>query len=231
MHGVILAAGQGRRLKDKTPKVLLQVNQERLIERHIHLFNRLGVNEFTTVIGYGGVWTLENMDKIRKIVEKYGGRTVVNMDSQETHSTWSLGLGLKGLTEDVLVVDGDLYYEYSLSEYISDLEETTLLGITGKFSSGTFLVIENESIVEIGESVNTGNKYSGIMFIKGTDLPCFTELATQVEYKNQILGVFLNDFIHIAQVGYSLIPYIPEKPPLVNINTLEDIKLLERLRS
>ena len=87
MHGVILAAGQGRRLKDKTPKVLLRVNQERLIERHIQLFKKTGINDFTIVIGHGGVWTPENIEKVRTIVETCGGQVVINMDSQETHST------------------------------------------------------------------------------------------------------------------------------------------------
>lgn len=229
MHGVILAAGQGRRLKDKTPKVLLRIKQERLIERHIQLFKKMGVDEFTIVIGYGGVWTQGQIEKVRKIVEPNGGRIVINKDSQKTHSTWSLGLGLEDLSEDVLVVDGDLFYDYRLVEHLSDLGKTTLLAITGKFSSGTFMEIEKDSIVNIGESVNTSNKYSGIMYIDKRDLKRLATLACQIKYKKQILGVFLNDIIHLTPVGYICIPYDPDNPPMVNINKIEDLELVEKL--
>jgi len=52
MKAVILAAGQGKRLKLGIPKALVKVNDISLIERTILFFTTLGIRDLIIVVGY-----------------------------------------------------------------------------------------------------------------------------------------------------------------------------------
>lgn len=62
---VILAAGKNTRLDTGKPKTLLKINGQTLLERHILLFSRYGINQFCVVTGHQKESVEEEVQKIQ----------------------------------------------------------------------------------------------------------------------------------------------------------------------
>lgn len=112
MRAVMLAAGLGNRLsKDRPepPKVLLKFAGRTLLERHIEVLKRHGVNELVVGVGY-------EAEMVRAEIARLGAgafvRTVHN-----PHFAEGSGITLATLADDfacgrdVVLMDGDVLYE------------------------------------------------------------------------------------------------------------------------
>lgn len=104
---IILAAGRGKRLKRLTelPKCLLKVNGEPLIARYIAILRACGVREILIVAGY-------KADKVKAAVRRSVPKvTVVENPEFNKGSILSLWQARKQLAGEVMILDGDLYFE------------------------------------------------------------------------------------------------------------------------
>ncbi len=93
MQAVILAAGRGRRLasvSNGTPKCLVRVGGESLIEQQLKILEHLGIDRIGVVVGY-------QHEKIRAVV---GDRCdfILNKRFDETNSLYSLWLAQHWIT-------------------------------------------------------------------------------------------------------------------------------------
>lgn len=110
MRAIILAAGVGKRLKALTsdPKCLIEINGEPLIIRSLRLLNKYGIYDITVVVGY-------RAGKIIDAIRKHGIRVkiVINRsyDEGSVLSLWAAKDAIKG---DLLLMDGDIYFEERL---------------------------------------------------------------------------------------------------------------------
>lgn len=52
MRAILLAAGRGRRLEQKAPKCLLEIDGKTLLERHVAALTKAGITALTIVVGY-----------------------------------------------------------------------------------------------------------------------------------------------------------------------------------
>ena len=120
MKAVILAAGEGRRLApmrwDK-PKCLLPCGNRTLLDNTLQSIQEHGIHEVVIVVGYR-----------RELVEAWvdqGGRPgtprhamqydfVVNEDYATTNTIHSLWLAHQYLNEEILYLNGDVWFEPSL---------------------------------------------------------------------------------------------------------------------
>ena len=127
LYSIILAAGQGIRLGKPFPKCLVKIGHGTLLERHLDLLSIAGVAEHHVVIGQGGVWTPAQQQNVRATVERYGGQTTVNELSMQTHSAASLALGIRNISSDVVVVDGDVYYDKTILLRLVQQSESTII--------------------------------------------------------------------------------------------------------
>ena len=113
MKSVILAAGQGTRLKKYTenlPKGMLNFYGKTILERQISLYRRCGIHEIIVVTGFAS-------DKI----QYPGVRYYKNEAFAETNMVYSLVTAREALTEDVIVSYSDiLFSEHMLREMIID---------------------------------------------------------------------------------------------------------------
>jgi len=113
MKAIILAAGHGKRLEDVTkgtiPKCLLAFGEQTLLERQVGVLRSLGIDEIVVVVGKGKCWNEYTMSQVRKIADN----VVINPKSEQTHSPYSLYLGLCSLAgkDSIIVCDGDLVFE------------------------------------------------------------------------------------------------------------------------
>ncbi|MDE2860750.1 MAG: phosphocholine cytidylyltransferase family protein [Chloroflexota bacterium] len=114
MKAVILAAGQGSRLRpltDRLPKCLVPMYRRPMIEYQMEYLDRAGFRECVIVVGYLG-------DMIRRRIGSRFGRINVKYVTNEiydrTNNIYSLWLARSELNDDVLLLEGDLVYEYGL---------------------------------------------------------------------------------------------------------------------
>jgi 2-aminoethylphosphonate-pyruvate transaminase len=129
-RAVILAAGLGGRLRgtiDDRPKGLIEFDGESLVDRSIRLLRAAGVWRTTLVIGHHAA-------RYRKLFAGASDLDLVeNAAYAETGSMASLAIGLRGVAEPVLVLEGDIAYERrALDAIVNVVGSATLAsGITG----------------------------------------------------------------------------------------------------
>lgn len=118
--GVIMCAGQGKRLRpitDTRPKSMVEVGGRPLLARHLEHLAAFGFREVVLVVGY-------RRDQIDALVAKGGpaGLTLTvlaNDDYDRSGSGYSLAIGLRHLAKekgDVHFMDADLLYPRKLLE-------------------------------------------------------------------------------------------------------------------
>ena len=114
MKAVILAAGQGTRLRPLTanlPKCLVQVHGKPLLQYALESLEQAGIQHCVIVVGYLG-------DQVR---HKFGSRFgnvrityVTNERFQDTNNLYSLWLARHELEDDILLLECDLLFEGEL---------------------------------------------------------------------------------------------------------------------
>ena len=104
-QAVILAAGYGMRMVpvSTTPKALLEVRGERLIERLIRQLQAVGVSDITVVVGY-------RKELFEYLIDTFGVRLVYNPDYAGKNNLVSLSLVASRL-ENCYVLPCDLWCE------------------------------------------------------------------------------------------------------------------------
>ncbi len=105
-HAVILAAGYGLRMVPinlTSPKALLEVNGERLIERLIRQLKEAGITDITVVIGF-------MKDEFEYLIDDYDVKLVVNPDYSIRNNLHSMAL-VADLPGNTYVVPCDLWCE------------------------------------------------------------------------------------------------------------------------
>lgn len=111
MIAVILAAGQGIRLRPlthKIPKALIEISDKTLIEYSLDNLKNQDISKAVIVIGYLG-------DMIKKKVgNEYSGIKIVYVENEEyatTGSMYSLSKTKKIVDEDIILLESDLLYQ------------------------------------------------------------------------------------------------------------------------
>ncbi|MDD5689125.1 MAG: phosphocholine cytidylyltransferase family protein [Caldisericia bacterium] len=143
---ILLVAGQGTRLKPLTetmPKCLVEVNGKAILANALENLARCNVEESILVVGY-------LKEKIKeKIGEELNGMKITYIDNdlyEQTNNTYSLWLAIKNLHEDLLILEGDVFFEEKLlKEFMKDEREN--LTIVEKYNpilDGTFVEVREE---------------------------------------------------------------------------------------
>lgn len=152
MQAIILAAGMGRRLGEKTQdrtKCMIEVNGEKLIDRMLGQLKTLPLKRIIMVIGYQG----ENL--MNYIREKYKDTLhiifVNNPVYDKTNNIYSLSLAKEYLKEDdTILLESDLIFDESMLHLIMD-DPYPNLALVAKYESwmdGTMVKInDNHHII------------------------------------------------------------------------------------
>jgi choline kinase len=125
---VILVAGRGSRLGEavaKVPKCLVEVNGTPILVNALSRLAAAGIRDVVLVIGYLGA-------AIRERIGVRLGPTQIayreNLDFARTNTTRSLHIGIDNLNRDLLVLEGDVFFEQSVvDEFLSNGEQDVTL--------------------------------------------------------------------------------------------------------
>lgn len=103
-RAIILAAGKGERMRpltNTTPKPLLKVFGQPIIEHSIELLHQKGITEIYVIVGYLS-------DQFRYLAEKYGV-TIVKNDMYETCNNISSLYLVRDHLKNAVIMDGDIW--------------------------------------------------------------------------------------------------------------------------
>ena len=108
MKAIILAAGEGKRLRPLTyhmPKCMVEIQGKPLIEHNLDNLVKCGINEIIIVCGY----------KAETIINRFGTnhngvriKYILNMDYENNDNMFSMGLARNEITEDIIYFNADV---------------------------------------------------------------------------------------------------------------------------
>lgn len=102
---IITAAGIGTRLGLGIPKPLVKIKDKLLIDYQIELIDKLKIPKMRIVVGYRKELIIEHISK-----HPLKDRIIIieNKEYKTTGPSYSVALGAKGITDDILILDGDV---------------------------------------------------------------------------------------------------------------------------
>ena len=146
MQAVILAAGQGTRLRPLTnycPKCLVEVQGKPILQYQLEALCDIGVREYIIVVGYRAAQVRDSFGtRFRDLSITY----VENDIFDRTNNIYSLWLARREITEDLLLLEGDLIFE---PELLMDLikaphENAAVVDRFRPFMSGTVILAHGD---------------------------------------------------------------------------------------
>lgn len=149
MRAIILAAGMGTRLRPitlTTPKSLIEINGETLIERQIRFLKEKSINEIVVVTGYLA-------EKFEFLIEKYGV-TLVHNENYDVYNNFYTMYLVRDYLADSYVIDADNYLVENFID--SNIQQSTYFSA---FKKG----FKDEWLLECGSD----NKVKSIVVTSG----------------------------------------------------------------
>ncbi|WP_058300454.1 bifunctional UDP-N-acetylglucosamine diphosphorylase/glucosamine-1-phosphate N-acetyltransferase GlmU [Gorillibacterium timonense] len=225
INGIVLAAGQGKRMKSKLYKVLHPVCGKPMVGHVVDLLDRLDCERRIVVVGHGA-------DKVKDYL---GSRTEFALQEQQLGTGHAVlqakeVLGAEEGLTFVLYGDTPLIKEESLQEMIRLAKEQSAAGVvlTAEveipFGLGRILRDENGSLVGIVEEKDCTPEQAAIREIN-TGIYCFDNrklfaALEQVTNQNAQGEYYLTDVISILrQAGETLAVYkTPDSTEGIGVN-------------
>ena len=213
-NAIILAAGPGLRtlpLNDETPKPLLKINDEALIERLIKQLKEKGINDIRIVVGY-------KKEKFEYLIDKYDIRLIINKFYGMDNNLYSAFLASKYFN-NTYIIPGDLYFFSNPFNKYEFCSYYTLSDVQRKY--GYYFVDKNGDLI-IGKS----DYYDaiGLSYIDKKDSPIIKDnLSALVNEKAHTYWesslFYLNDY-------KIKVRFIPSKD-YKEVNTYEDLRQVD----
>lgn len=217
-NAIILAAGFGMRMvpiNAMTPKGLLEVNGEPLVERLIKQLNAVAITDITIVVGF-------MKERYDYLIDKYGVRLVVNIDYAYKNNLSSLALVADQIS-NTYIIPCDIWTDRN---QFSTMEMYSWYMVSD--------IVDNESDVRVNRKMELvsiprhsgGNAMIGIAYILESDAEYMREkikaLAKNSEHDNDFWEIVL------YKNGKMTIPAnMVHSSDVVEINTYEQLRDLD----
>lgn len=201
MKTIILAAGQGTRLKPLTndrPKCMVEVNGRSIIERQLEVMHKCGIRDedITIIAGYRG-------DVLQRKFENTKISIIINRDYETTNMVCSLMCAreLMEKQNDILISYGDIIYNESVLQSILHSESGASVVVDDEWYSywsercenplddaETLMFDADNYLVEIGQKTTDISKvqsqYIGLMRFMGGALQSMLYLAAEARERS-----------------------------------------------
>jgi choline kinase len=241
MKAVILAAGQGTRLRpltDHLPKCLVHVLGKALMQYALESLDQVGIRHCVVVVGY-------LCDEVQR---QFGSRFrnvrltyVVNERYMDTNNLYSLWLARHELDDDILLLECDLLFE---KELLGDVMQApfTDVAVVDRFQSsmdGTVILAESDMAKSMVLKSEQGTDFDYLNALKTVNiyklsqptmrhqfLPLMDRYVTQ-GLVNHFYEAVIAELIDLGELRLS--PLLTGARRWMEIDTEEDLHLAERL--
>jgi len=177
MKAVILAAGMGTRLGTLIPKPLTSIKNEKTIMDYQveRLSEKVGRNNIIVVVGY----------KKELIMEKFPDLTFVyNPAYAQTNTSKSLHTALRKIDDDVIWMNGDVFFQDEALDLLLDARDSSLLVDTKKCGDEEikYTLDDSGNIASLSKQVEDGLGESvGVNLILRKDIEALSKALDEVE--------------------------------------------------
>lgn len=217
-NAVILAAGYGMRMVPinmETPKGLLEIDGEPLIERLIRQLHEVNVKEIYVVVGF-------MKEQYEYLIDQYGVKLIVNMDYAEKNNLHSLAKALPQIGE-TYIVPCDLWCrENPFSEY--EWYSWYLVSNT-KDPDSTVRVNRKWDLVP-SDGEKEGNHMIGISYLTNFTAQSMARRIEKMVQNRRYDHVFWEDALFVEN-GMPVQAKIVPEGAVVEINTYEQLRELD----
>ncbi len=221
-NAIILAAGYGMRMVPinmETPKALLEVNGERLIERLIKQLHEVGIKEIYVVVGF-------MKEEFEYLIDAYGVELVVNSEYAGKNNLHSLKLVLDHLSNTYIVpcdiwCDQNPFREHELYSWymVSDLVD----------NESTVRVNRKMELVKVSDR-SGGNTMIGISYLLEDEAQTIREKVIELSNQEGNDEAFWEDalYYHTSHKDQMLVTArVVHSTDVVEINTYEQLRELD----
>ncbi len=194
MQVIILAAGIGKRLRPltyKVPKVMVKIHNKELILYQLESISKLkNITEIIIVVGY-------KREKIKKLLgDRYREikiRYINNIEYRTTNNIYSLYLALPYITEDLLLMEGDVIFKPKLIKKIKYRKNTVFIEKYKPYMDGTLVEVnENTKIIQkLIPKRDQGKDFDASLYYKTINIHHFTFKFIKEVYK-PALDLYVN---------------------------------------
>lgn len=180
MKAIIMAAGIGKRLyalNINKPKCLINIGSTTLIRRSVNLIVSKGISDITVVVGYKSDLIHNELNNDVAYFE--------NPDFQTTNSIKSLWYAKELLEGDVLLLNGDLYYEHDILDYaINQTNPVVMLADSTRIDKADYRFgFSGNQINRFGKHLTnqeTDGEYVGIVRIDQSFIKTFKQTLEEM---------------------------------------------------
>ena len=215
-RAVILAAGFGMRMvpiNTETPKGLLQVHGERLMDRLIRQLHQAGIRDIRVVVGF-------LKEQYEYLIDEFGVELVVNPDYARKNNLHSVDR-VRSALSDCYVVPCDLYCTenpFRTHEFYSwyMVSETPA-------PDSTVRVNRKQALIPVSEN---GNRMIGICYLTADDGRKVSEKVHALCLDSRMDGAFWEEALYAEGKMLPAARVVPEGQ-VVEINTYEQLRELD----
>ncbi len=221
-RAVILAAGAGMRMipiNNKTPKALLEINGESIIERTINYLQSVGVNDITVITGF-------MHEKFDYLAEKYSVTLVNNEKFAELNNLHSLKLVLNKLS-NTYVIPGDVWCGINpFSRY----EPHSWYMVGNTVDNESCVRLTRHNTFDVVDKKYGGNTMIGIAYLSKEDCEGICERINHLSSKDKYDDAFWESALYKGK-KMILPAKVADSGKIVEINTYEQLRELDSASS
>lgn len=225
MNAIIVAAGFGSRLRPltySTPKPLIEVFNQPMIEKNIEFLLEKGIDDINVIVGYA-------KERFEYLREKYQGvKLIYNEKYNEYNNIYSLYL-VKDYLENSYIFEGDIY----LNKDIFNLNIKNSCYFSKKIEKENRewqLILENNRVKEIKIGGKDNYIMSGISFWNKEDSLKIKELLEEyIQDEEKKKNYYWDHIIKENIEMFNNIEVVPLKEnDIYEIDTLNELKELDK---
>ena len=217
-NAIILAAGFGLRMVPinmNTPKALMEIKGERLIDRLITQLHEVGISDITVVVGF-------MKDSFEYLIDEYGVKLIYNDAYAAKNNLHSLALAAESIGNSYIVPCDvwcdrnpfrlyELYSWYMVSDLVDEASEVR--------------VNRKTELVKLRNGI-AGNGMIGISYITGNDTQIVKERILEMTKNAAYDDKFWEEALYTGD--RMIVPaQIVHASDVVEINTYEQLRALD----
>lgn len=221
MRAIILAAGMGTRLRPitlTTPKSLIKVGGETLIERQIRFLQETGIDEIIIVTGYLA-------EKFNFLRDKYQV-TLIHNDKYDVYNNFYTMFLVKEYLSDTYVIDAD---NYLVNNFLrSDLRRSTYFSAykTNFQQEWVLHTDENQLVTDITIEDGEGSIISGVSFWNANDGALLQDAIQERFLSGEYSSIYWDNIVLEQLQNLNVKKQAVSQNDIYEIDSLDDLQNL-----